>query len=72
MWFPWVLLMKCPYSLFGTFQMLHWLLDIVFMWPTFLFDQVLELLLTTWCLGVNNTFNLVDIWIIHICAYYKA
>ena len=52
--------------------MLHWLPGIVFMWPTFLFYQVLELLPTTWCLGVNDAFNLIDIWIIHVCAYYKA
>ena len=42
------------------------------MWPTLPFNQVLELLPTMWCLGVNDAFDLIDISIIHVCAYYKA
>ena len=64
--------MERPYSLFRAFQILHWLLGIEFMWPISPFNQVLELLSTTWCLGVNDTFDFIDVWIVHVCAYYKA
>ena len=53
--------MKCLHSLFRAFQMLQWLIGIVFKWPTLLLNQVLELLLTTWRLGVDDAFDLIDV-----------